>query len=269
MRRATSFNNKYTLTTINSFFESHAIYAISFNVLLTLYFFILDFSINTLLIASIWTLFITIVIDIMYHRYYAHKSFSFKNDTIRKILSILTIFGGYGSYITWTAVHRCHHIFSDTDKDPHGPNNHSLKDHLLLNFTIPQNVYKYATDLLRDPFNKTLHKSYWLIYLPALFILSLIDIHLAFVMFAFPTTVNLLNSYLSTYTLHTKIPGNYKSDGSKDNSYNNRIINILTLGLNGLHNNHHKDPSNYNFARTKSEFDLSAYFIKPLTDTND
>lgn len=269
MWQSTSFSSKHILTAINSFFESHAIYAVALNVAITLYFLLLNFSLDILLIASLWTLFITIVIDIMYHRYYAHKSFKFKSELIRKTLSVLTITGGYGSYITWAAIHRCHHRFSDTDKDPHGPNNHSLKDHILLNFTIPPNVYKYATDLLQDPFNKFLHKNYWLIYLPNLIVLCLIDLHLAFILLAFPTTINLLNSYLSTYTLHTKIPGNYKSHNSKDNSYNNRLINIFTLGLNGLHNNHHNDPSNYNFAKTKAEFDLSAYFIKPLTDTND
>ena len=269
MRQTTSFNRKHSLTSLNSFFESRAIYAVAINVAITLYFLLLNFSLDVLLIASLWTLFITIVVDIMYHRYYAHKSFKFKSELLRKILSILTIAGGTGSYITWAAIHRCHHRFSDTDKDPHGPNNHSLKDHILLNFTIPPNVYKYATDLLRDPFNKFLHKNYWLIYLPSLIILCAINLHLAFILLAFPTTINLLNSYLSTYTLHKKIPGNYKSHDSKDNSYNNRLINIFTLGLNGLHNNHHSDPSNYNFAKTKAEFDLSAYFIKPLTDTND
>lgn len=269
MRQSTSFSSKHTLTKINSFFESYAICVISLNVTITIYFFLLDFSSNTLLMALLWSLCITIIIDIMYHRYYAHKSFKFKNDLIRKILSVLTIVGGTGSYITWVAIHRYHHKFSDTDKDPHGPNNHSLKDHILLNFTIPQNVYKYATDLLKDPFNKSLYKNYWLIYLPSLCILLLVDLHFAFVIFAFPTTVNFINSYISTYILHKNILGNYKNYKSKDNSYNNRIINILTVGLNGLHNNHHYDPSNYNFAKTPQEFDLSAYVIKHLMDTND
>ena len=105
MWQSTSFNRKHTLAGLNSFFESHAIYAVVINVAVTLYFFLLNFSLNIFLIASLWTLFITIVIDIMYHRYYAHKSFQFKSDTLRKTLSILTIAGGYGSYITLSLIH--------------------------------------------------------------------------------------------------------------------------------------------------------------------
>ena len=58
-----------------------------------------------------------------------------------------------------------------------------------------------------------------------------------------------------------KLPGSYRNHNTLDNSYNNTVVNWYLLGE-GLHNNHHAEPGNYNQAHAPGEFDLGAWIIK-------
>ena len=58
-----------------------------------------------------------------YHRYFAHGDY--KTSPLAEI--VLLYFGllcGGRSALTWAGVHRIHHAYADTDKDPHSPKNH-------------------------------------------------------------------------------------------------------------------------------------------------
>jgi stearoyl-CoA desaturase (delta-9 desaturase) len=60
-------------------------------------------------------------ISVGYHRLFAHASFT----TTRFMTAFLAIFGGMagqGGVISWVAMHRMHHEFSDHEGDVHSPN---------------------------------------------------------------------------------------------------------------------------------------------------
>lgn len=94
------------------------------------------------------------------HRYFAHRTFK-THEWLRKVLAVLGCMTAQGPLISWVAVHRRHHEFSDQPGDPHSPNLHGggfagtmrglwhahvgwLTDH-----EFPNPVY-YATELVAD-----------------------------------------------------------------------------------------------------------------------
>ena len=79
---------------------------------------------------TILNIFITIIsfyimnilgVWMMLHRYFAHRSFEFKNDMLKWGFALLAILSSRGSPLGWVYLHRKHHAFSDTEKDPHSP----------------------------------------------------------------------------------------------------------------------------------------------------
>ena len=50
---------------------------------------------------------------------------------------------------------------------------------------------------------------------------------------------------------------------TKDNSYNNKWVNMITLGS-GLHNTHHAFPNNWDNRRNTGDIDLPAIIIKNI-----
>ncbi|NET65454.1 MAG: hypothetical protein F6K63_14120 [Moorea sp. SIO1G6] len=51
------------------------------------------------------------------HRYFAHRAFK-TSETMRVILAILGCMGAQGPVVSWVAVHRRHHEYSDLPGDP-------------------------------------------------------------------------------------------------------------------------------------------------------
>jgi len=74
----------------------------------------------------LWYYFITIASSSSgYHRYYAHNSFK-TGKWFEWFTNSLSLFVGSGPYLTRAAIHRQHHHYSDTDKDPSSPVHHGF-----------------------------------------------------------------------------------------------------------------------------------------------
>ena len=58
-----------------------------------------------------------------YHRYFAHRSYA-SNSLVEIVLLYIGLLCGGRSALTWAGVHRMHHAYVDTDKDPHSVKNH-------------------------------------------------------------------------------------------------------------------------------------------------
>tara|TARA_R110000822_G_scaffold58354_1_gene146041 strand:- start:182 stop:907 length:726 start_codon:yes stop_codon:yes gene_type:complete len=182
---------------------------------------------------------------ITFHRYYSHKSFTFKNNTLKYICTFLGLLSGSGSVFGWCAVHNKHHAKHDTEEDPHDTSKGLLK---LLTLDYDYNIdSKYVRYLFKDKFLMYTHKYYYILILTYVGILySLFSIQGVIVGFSLPSALTVLAEGLTTYFLH--------KDGKPRCV---KWINWLVFG-DGNHSEHHKDVKQYKLKHG----DLSGWLIK-------
>src|SRR3989449_8068216 len=60
-----------------------------------------------------------------YHRYFSHRSFK-TSRAFQFVLAFLGCSALQKGPLWWSAHHRHHHLYSDTDKDPHSPRTNSF-----------------------------------------------------------------------------------------------------------------------------------------------
>ena len=97
-------------------------------------------------------------VTVTFHRQLTHKSYE-TFPIIRKIGTLFGTLGGVGSSIGWVSIHREHHRYSDTEKDPHSPKFGFIRS--FYGSVIANVNARYVTDLLRDDFQVKMHEHYW------------------------------------------------------------------------------------------------------------
>lgn len=109
----------------------------------------------------------------VYHRLLSHKSWN-PPKFIEYLFASFATIGLTGPAISWVAVHREHHAFTDTEKDPHSPHHRGwFYTHFLSMFAKVR--VNHAKHLLRDTFYQFQHKFYFeinFIYAAILFIID-------------------------------------------------------------------------------------------------
>ena len=203
--------------------------------------------------------------EVGYHRYFAHRSFEttvFK----KRLLLILGSIMGVGSCISWAAVHRTHHRYSDTDRDPHSPKNIGVVRVWLTmwddNWHAEPNVVK---DLIRDPWQVFFHKHYFKLLIFWIAVWSVFSYLVGTltplaVMFAIPCATTSFFSGITNGLGHWQ---GYRNFETEDNSRNHHWTRWMFVTV-GLHNNHHNRPNDWNFNTLNNwyEFDVEAFLIK-------
>jgi stearoyl-CoA desaturase (delta-9 desaturase) len=224
-------------------------------------------SLYWLLFTFFWYRFVGIIFfSIGLHRYFAHRSF--KTGPLRhKILALGSILTGAGSPIAFSASHTHHHKHSDKELDLHSPKDGAF--HSCVSWSLNSKQWFFEEKgmivpmfAVKDRFVNFVHKYYFSLWF--LISLSLFLIDWKLFLFMIPVTAGigtLTNNFVGVYIAHVKLPGSYKNFDTKDNSYNNQFVQSLEIAE-GYHNNHHADPSNYNFARKPGEFDACAWIIE-------
>jgi stearoyl-CoA desaturase (delta-9 desaturase) len=242
-------------------------YSVSFMQLFGLLGSIIGLSLYSLDLSSIlmiiigYFLYSGIGISMMYHRYYTHRSFEFKHDWVRKLCLSFAIFAGRGSPIGWVYVHRLHHAFSDTDKDPHDPIRYGWRiffPHLL---HYGETVNK---KIIKDLFNREhvdINKYYNLFLLSWVVLLSLISFKVLFFFYCVPLLLSAIALDLFVYLSHSY---GYRNHDTRDNSKNNWFISLILWGE-GWHNNHHKNPASYTTQEKWYEFDMLKHVIRMVS----
>lgn len=191
------------------------------------------------------------------HRKISHKAFD-TNKWLEYILTTLSVGGGHSSVITWVAVHREHHRFSDLPRDPHSPRYQSvLKIHFQRISSQP--ALMYVPDLLRSKFYIASHKWHWLIGITFISILYLIDPMSVIYAWFVPLFLHWHAGCLINSLNHLNI--GYRNHDTKDQSNNHFLTGYLAAGE-GWHNNHHKDPSNPKFGEKWWEIDAGWWLTK-------
>lgn len=89
---------------------------------------------------------VSLLISAYYHRMLCHLSWR-PHRTVEVMLAVMAAGHGFAPAISWAAVHRKHHRFSDTANDPHGPHRGFLANSALAFY--PTDL-KYAGQILRD-----------------------------------------------------------------------------------------------------------------------
>lgn len=171
---------------------------------------------------------------VFFHRTVAHRNEI--HPVAERIFLLLSWLGAVSSAMAWAGVHRKHHRFSDTDKDPHSP---LWLGRFRAYWQLSNNdtdVIKYVPDLLKKPIYVFQHKHYFVV---------LLSLHLA-------GLIILPNVW---YWVFFIVPGFLMWFGGSvinifchDRSGPKNVIlwGILNAGE-GWHKNHHQDPMNPNF----------------------
>jgi len=190
-----------------------------------------------------------------FHRLLSHRSYQC-NKWWEYFGTIIGTIGGVGSSIAWTAIHRAHHKYVDTDKDPHSPIHKGfLRVQFLIMFNQPN--LRLVSDLMRSKFHAFMHNYYWGIHLLYSGILYLIDPMAVIYAHLVPAFMLLhAGGFINTFG-HSI---GFRSHDSKDSSVNNIILGILVWGE-GWHNNHHANTTNWKFGEKWWQIDVGGYFI--------
>jgi stearoyl-CoA desaturase (delta-9 desaturase) len=197
--------------------------------------------------------------QIAQHRYFSHKSFS-TTATKHKWLAWVSITTGI-SPIVYASIHRHHHKHSDTDLDPHSPKHGFIHSVFTWPWSISTNI-KPAVDLMRDSLLVKLHANLYSYLVTTTAILIVIDWRLAVYIFLAGIGWNYLHmGLLRSALVHIKLPGSYRNYDARDDSYNNKYLQVIDIGE-GLHNNHHAYPGLYNQACLPGEIDPAGLIIK-------
>jgi len=224
------------------------------------YFFVEWSILNVCLIILGYFIYSGLGVSITYHRYYSHKSFEFKNKFLENLFLLFAIRAGRGSTIGWVYVHRLHHAFSDTPKDPHDPSTVGFKiffPHLLkYGKTIDKKIIK-------DLFNRKqlyINKYYLLIIISFVLLLSIINFSSLYFFYIVPLFLTFLGLDLFVFLTHKY---GYRNFDCKDNSKNNWFISLILWGE-GWHNNHHKNPRKWSTKEKWWEIDMLGSIISVI-----
>lgn len=188
-------------------------------------------------------------ITLGFHRCLTHGSFM----TFRPMRWLLAFIGGLageGSAVTWIAVHRKHHAYSDHEGDPHSPRDGFWWSHILWLFPWRGSEYfekltqRYAPDLVKDPVMRFLDRTFllWHIVLGAtLFAIGYfgwdLDTGISFLVWGmFVRLVYVL--HVTWFVNSASHMWGYRNYETTDDSRNLWWVGLLAFGE-GWHNNHH------------------------------
>lgn len=210
-----------------------------------------------------------------YHRLLSHQSYK-TSRAVRFLIVLMGTLAGQNGPLWWVAHHRIHHRFSDTDRDVHSPRHGFFWSHAGWLFS-PRNTValtRMVPDLLRLPEIVFLQRYYYLFH--ALLFVGL---------YAAGELLRIYRPELQTSGMQLVIWGGVLSMvcvfhcvwsansvchtiGSRhfetrDNSRNNLVVALFTLG-DGWHNNHHRFPSSARHGLAWWEVDVNYWILRFL-----
>lgn len=112
------------------------------------------------------------------HYYFSHGKYT---DNLKSYFyTFLSLTSGLGSPISFSASHRQHHKFVDTEKDPHSPAYIGWARVYFLSWE-PQNINpRMISDFARSKFQKWVHKNWYKLHIAIVAVLFLVDPRLVF-----------------------------------------------------------------------------------------
>ncbi len=210
-----------------------------------------------------------------YHRYAAHRHFRMSKGWERFFYVVTWLVQGssYLSARAYGAMHRMHHAYADTDKDPHTP----MKSSNPMSFMLDtRNTYfaiykhelavddKYTRDLPEwKAFDRIAHNwitrfawmglytAFYVAFATQWWMFLLLPVHFS------------MGAFQGAFVNWWAHKIGYKSFATKDTSHNLMPVDLFFTGE-SYHNNHHKFPGRVNYAIKWFEFDISYWVIKAM-----
>ena len=219
-------------------------------------------------------------VTIGYHRLLAHRAFT-TWPWLEKVFLILGCMAMQGPPVRWAATHRRHHQKSDHDGDPHSPHLHGdgvagfLRGlwHAHTGWLLDRDLLdteRSCADMITSPTVRFVDRYYvlWLVLsvavpfaLGALVKQTLVG-GLVSVFWSVALRIALMHHATWSVNSICHLFG-YRSFQSGDESRNNPIVAMLSLGE-GWHNNHHAFPTSARHGLRWYEFDLSYVVIRSM-----
>jgi len=181
------------------------------------------------------------------------------------VFSYITQGSSYLSPKAYGIMHRMHHAYTDTEKDPHSPlydknffsmmwrTKNNYMDILTGKYQVEEKFSKNVPEWKWfDTWgNSTLSRLLWIAFYALLYVIFapsawwflLIPIHVV---------MGPLHGVIINWFAHKYGKTNFETNNTSKNLFK---VDLLMLGE-GYHNNHHAFPSRVNFAANKGEFDF-------------
>lgn len=239
--------------------------------------FFVGFSATALIIAVMLYALRMFAITGFYHRYFAHKAFK-TSRFVQFIFAFLAASSAQRGPLWWASHHRHHHANSDKPDDSHSPVQHGFFWSHISWFLTNKNFNsknERVKDLLVYPELKFLDR--FDVIAPLFLATSLYALGAALEIYAphlqtsglqllvWGFVISTVVLYHMTFTVNSlaHVWGKRRFNTS-DQSRNNSLIALLTLGE-GWHNNHHHFPSAARQGFYWWEIDLTYYGLKILS----
>lgn len=217
------------------------------------------------------------VFSIYVHRGMGHHLFEFR-PVLAQIFKFWLWFAKGFAWPNWqqhyAAKHRKHHMYSDTEQDPHSPYYYSLrqlfdvgqKTSKTVNYISAEEIKSYAPDIVstNDWFDQNVYRKYPNAGKAILGIILTILFGIPGLIFGVLNYffIGKLFIFIGNYAFH-KIGFNYASKNTTDKS---KILFPITFLFGGeeLHAHHHNDPSSPCLSKYWWEFDIGWMYCKIL-----
>lgn len=217
-------------------------------------------------------------INLCYHRGLTHRSFEM-TKWLERLFVFLGICCMQDTPGRWVAHHRRHHQYSDEPEDPHSPRHSFFWSHAGWLFVENPNhhsmaaLFGYSRDILEDPFYFWLERRFHWVWLygahAAVFFLfgfslayfqtQSIEAALQFggSLLVWGVLLRTVLVWHITWSVNSLTHWwGYRNYETRDDSRNNWLVALLTVGE-GWHNNHHHDPTSASNGRHWWELDIT------------
>jgi stearoyl-CoA desaturase (delta-9 desaturase) len=211
-------------------------------------------------------------ISIGWHRYYTHKGFT-AGPVVRAVLAVSGSFALEGTLGTWVANHRAHHLYTDSDGDPHSPWTERgmfrgfVHAHVGWLTRVGADRTRWARDIENDPTIGRISRHGYLIaalgaVVPAITAAALGDIRDGIGMLCWAGLARIALFHHVTWSVNS-ICHMYgkRPNGTRDRSTNFAPLAILSFGE-SWHNNHHHSPKAARHGWEAHQVDISARVIR-------
>jgi stearoyl-CoA desaturase (Delta-9 desaturase) len=215
-----------------------------------------------------------------FHRLFTHRTFEAAKP-VQFVLGVLGSMTYQGPLLEWVGRHRLHHQHSDRDGDPHSPHSPCREGfwgrlrafwHAHIGWAFapdPNALERYAPDLRKSRMLRAVSALFPLwaalgLAIPAMVGYAFTGWPGALTGFLWGGLVRVLLGHHATWSVNSvcHLWGTRPHD-SGDESRNNLVLGVLTLGE-GWHNNHHAFPTSARLGHRWWEIDPGYYVIKVL-----